>query len=109
MTQRIGVGAGGAASLHEPHGDLATDAEAFTGAAVAWLNARLVPRDVVVDASTPLFESGLIDSIRILKLIAWTERALGRVIPDEQILMENFRTVERMAETFLRGQRHVDR
>ena len=40
------------------------------------------------------------DSIRILELIAWTERATGREVPDAQIRMDNFRTVRRIAEVF---------
>lgn len=66
-----------------------------------WLSRRLVPgREVAAD--TPLFESGLIDSIKILKLIAWTERATGRRIPDAEIRMDNFRTVATIARVFLR-------
>lgn len=68
---------------------------------VAWLNSRVVARGVDVDALTPLFESRLIDSIRILQLIAWTERAIGRRIPDEQIRMDNFHSVERIADAFV--------
>ena len=75
------------------HGD-------FERAMVAWLNARLLPPGVSVDEHTPLFETGLIDSIRILELIAWTERASGRRIPDEAIRMDRFRTVAVIAATF---------
>lgn len=73
---------------------------AFERAMVAWLNARLLPPGVSVDAHTPLFETGLIDSIRILDLIAWTECASGRRIPDEAIRMDRFRTVATIAATF---------
>lgn len=79
----------------------------FVADTLAWLRLRLLPADAVVDADTPLFENGLIDSIRILKLIAWTEQATGRRIPDEQIRMDHFRTVNRIAATFLEGS-HVE-
>jgi acyl carrier protein len=67
---------------------------------VAWINARLVPPGVVIDEHTPLFETGLIDSIRILHLIAWTERAIGRRIPDELIRLDRFRSAGAIADAF---------
>ena len=73
----------------------------FTEAMITWLNALIARPDVTVDADTPLFEGGLIDSIRILELIAWTEDAIGAVIPDARIRMDNFRTVRRIAEVFV--------
>lgn len=35
---------------------------------------------------TPLFEDGWIDSLKILKLIAFVELMIGRNIPDEEIV-----------------------
>ena len=67
---------------------------------VEWINRTLVPPGVVVDAETPLFAHGVINSIGILKLIAWTERATGRQIPDRSIRMDNFSTVRRIASVF---------
>jgi acyl carrier protein len=75
--------------------------EWFIAELVAWLNRTLVPKGVAVSRSTPLFAGGLIDSIRILELIAWTERAIGRPIPDASIRMDNFETPERIAAVFL--------
>ena len=76
------------------------DRESFIAGMVAWLNRRFAPPGVTITATTPLFDDHLIDSVRILDLIAWAERAIDRRIPDEQILMNNFRTVERIAERF---------
>jgi acyl carrier protein len=77
--------------------------EAFVAATVEWINRTLVPEGVTVDADTPLFANGLIDSIRILRLIAWTEHALDLRIPDARIRMDYFRTVRTMADTFARA------
>ena len=74
--------------------------DAFIARTVEWINRTLVPDDVTIDADTPLFASGLINSLRILKLIAWTERETGRRIADASIRMDNFRTVRRIAEVF---------
>ena len=66
-----------------------------------WLNRRLAPPGVTIDADTPLFRTGIITSIRILELIAWTERATGRTIVDRDIRMDNFQSVGRIAEVFV--------
>jgi acyl carrier protein len=67
---------------------------------LAWMNRRVAPPGVTIEADTELFAGGLIDSIRILYLIAWTERETGRAIPDERIRMDNFATARRIAQTF---------
>jgi acyl carrier protein len=79
----------------------------FVPAMVEWLNTRIIRPGVVIRSDTPLFEGGLIDSIRVLELIAWTEEAIGAVIPDSRIRMDNFRTVERIAEVFARENDHA--
>lgn len=75
--------------------------ERFITDMVAWLRERLAPTEIVIMADTPLFTPGLMDSIRVLELIAYTERAIGSVIPDSRIRMDNFRTVGRIADVFL--------
>ena len=67
---------------------------------VDWLNAKLTPPGVTVEADTPLFQPGIINPLRILDLIAWTERATGQLIADREIRMENFCTVARIADVF---------
>jgi hypothetical protein len=68
-----------------------------------WLNRRLAPPGVTIEADTPLFAGRLIDSIRILELIAWTERATGAPVPDRMIRMDYFASPRRIAETFGSG------
>ena len=61
--------------------------ELFESRMVAWINARFArPGMPPIAAESPLFAGRLIDSIRILELIAWTERATGREIPDVEIV-----------------------
>ena len=85
--------------------------ERFVRETAAWIVLRFAP-GAVIGADTPLFE-GLINSIRILELIAWTERAVGHRIPDQMIRMDHFRTLRAVAETFIpdtkREARHVER
>ncbi|MDQ6829531.1 MAG: hypothetical protein M3081_11745 [Gemmatimonadota bacterium] len=65
-----------------------------------WLNHRFAKPGTRIEPHTALFADRLIDSIRILDLIAWTERALGRQIADVDIRMDNFASADRIAETF---------
>jgi acyl carrier protein len=51
-------------------------------------------------SDTPLFDDGWIDSLKILKLIAYIELMIGRNIPDDEIVMKNFRTVTVIVEHF---------
>lgn len=81
--------------------------EQFTTELTDWIVRRFAP-GAPVGPDTPLFE-GLIDSIRILELIAWTERALDRRIPDRMIRMDHFRTVRAIAETFAAEAGHAVR
>ena len=70
---------------------------------VDWLNRRVAPEGVTVDADTRLFETGVVDSLGILRLIAWTERALGRRIEDREIRMDRFASVRVIAQSFVEG------
>jgi acyl carrier protein len=51
-------------------------------------------------ADTLLFEDGWIDSLKILKLIAYIETLTHHTIPDEEVVMKHFRTVNTIAEHF---------
>ena len=75
--------------------------EGFITDMVTWLRVRLAPTEILITADTPLFAHGLMDSIRVLELIAYTERAIGSVIPDSRIRMDNFRTVVRICDVFV--------
>ena len=74
---------------------------------VAWLNGELAPKGVRVDTDTPLFASRLLDSLKVLELIAFTEQAIGRPIPDSHIRMDNFQTVARIATVFVPLEDHA--
>jgi acyl carrier protein len=73
----------------------------FVARMLAWLNEDVAPRGASVAADTPLFATRLLDSLRVLELIAFTEQAIGRAIPDSHIRMDNFQTVARIAAVFL--------
>lgn len=81
--------------------------EEFARQMLGWLNDEVAPRGVRVDADTPLFATRLLDSLKVLELIAFTEQAIGRAIPDSHIRMDNFQTVARIAAVFLPLDDHV--
>jgi len=56
-----------------------------------------------LDASTPLFETGLIDSLGVLELLAFLEARTGRAIPIHKVDVAFFRTVECISHNFWRG------
>ncbi len=75
-------------------------ADNVTVALITWLNRRFAKPGMRIEPASALFADRLIDSIRILELIAWTERALGRQIADVDIRMDNFASAERIVEVF---------
>ncbi len=86
---------------------MSTRQEEFALRMIAWLNEEIAPKGSRVDADTPLFATRLLDSLRVLELIAFTEQTIGRAIPDSHIRMDNFQTVARIAAVFLPLDDHV--
>ena len=71
-------------------------------ALLEYVNGHLLEgRAVRVDGETPLFADGLIDSLNILKLIAFIEMRRGRPIPDRDIVMSRFANLRTIVESFL--------
>jgi acyl carrier protein len=82
----------------------AVDAQAFEKGLVEFINARLVPEGKgVVTADSQLFEEGLINSIKILDLMAYVEKQIGHKIPDKLVIMKNFRSARAITTTFVRS------
>jgi acyl carrier protein len=78
----------------------------FSAALCSFINDELpplqpkLPPHPRVDARTPLFATGLIDSMAILHVIAFVEKTTGRGIQPEEVVMKNFATVDAIVETF---------
>ena len=73
-----------------------------------WLNDEVAPNGTVISGETQLFATRLLDSLRVLELIAFTEQEIGAAIPDSQIRMDNFQTVSRIASVFVSDQEERD-
>ena len=80
--------------------------EAFADALCDFINFELpqlhakVKENPDVNPETLLFAAGIIDSMAILHLIAFVERATGRNIPAEKVVMKHFQSVAAIADTF---------
>lgn len=57
-------------------------------------------RDIEIDPDTYLFDEGMVDSLGILRLIAFLEIEIGRPIADSEVVMEHFRTIRTLARAF---------
>ena len=53
-----------------------------------------------INRDTRLFEDRVVDSLKILELIAFVQSAIGRKIPDSQIVLANFRSVATISRVF---------
>lgn len=59
--------------------------------------ARRLDDSTPLDARTPLLERELLDSIELMELIAALEQAFSIEIPLEELTIENFASIERIA------------
>lgn len=55
---------------------------------------------IELDQTTPLFETGIVDSLGILELLAFVEESIGERIPLRRVDMRYFGSVERIVNTF---------
>ena len=53
-----------------------------------------------------LFETGLIDSMAVVKTVAFCEEHFGVEIPDAELMPENFETARSIAAMVMRQQRY---
>ncbi len=79
--------------------------EDFESLLEVFINRRLLTADPPqpVHRETPLFESGAINSLRVLDLIAFVEETLKITVPDSTIRLANFRSIHTIAQTFISG------
>lgn len=54
-------------------------------------------RDAQLDENEDLFGTGILDSLSLLKLVAFIENAFGIEVPDADVVYENFHSLNAMA------------
>lgn len=52
-----------------------------------------------VDCDEPLIERGVLDSMGLMNLIGFLEERAGVRVPDEEVLLENFATINTIIAT----------
>lgn len=57
---------------------------------------------VPIGPETELFAEKVIDSMNVLRFIGYLEKKLGRRLTDDELVMENFRSVRAICERFLK-------
>lgn len=62
----------------------------------------LFVKEKKIDPDTLLFEKGIIDSTGVIELIAFIEENYNVVVRDEELLLENFSSLNAM-ENFIRS------
>lgn len=67
---------------------------------IHFLETNIVNEKCSIPADQSLRDLG-IDSFSIVEIILFIERKYGKVIPDEQLLPENFKTVQAIAQLVL--------
>ncbi len=61
-----------------------------------FLREEIDDEDIALDAQTPLFSDGLIDSFAMAGLIEFLEEATGKSIAQSDVVLENFDSVEKI-------------
>jgi acyl carrier protein len=60
-------------------------------------------RKVAVEDEQDLLSAGILDSLGILRVVSFIEQQFGIKVPDEDVVFENFQSVQAMAR-YLDGQ-----
>ena len=66
----------------------------------------LAGRQTSVADSESLFASGIVDSLGVLDLVTFIEDAFGVIVADEDLLADNFETIDQVAAFVQAKQRH---
>ena len=67
---------------------------------IGFIESKLLESTVEIGYEDDLLNSGLLDSIAVIKLIAYIEEEFGIAVPPEEMVIENFVSVKAI-EDFL--------
>ncbi len=72
----------------------------FSKKLLQFIKQNLTKDQQIINPTTRLFEDGVIDSLKILDLIAYIESELGIEIADQDVVMEHFLSIETIDQFF---------
>ena len=76
--------------------EIAIDAE-FADRLTSFIADEVVPDDdEEITGDTDLLGTGLVDSLGVILIVNWISATLGRTINPADVVLENFRTIDRM-------------
>jgi len=55
-------------------------------------------KNAKLDYDEDLLSAGILDSLAILQLVAYIEKALGIQVPDEDVIYDNFKSVNALVD-----------
>jgi len=74
------------------------DANKITEELKKYIENNILSSDIKIDVNTNLQQAG-IDSFSTVEIILFIERQYGVMIPDDQLIPENFKTLQSLAST----------
>ena len=76
----------------------------------AYISSELVSKQRInLKNDTPLFESRILNSMSLVKLVLFLEKQFGVAVPPEELLPKNFRTIDTICEYLRSKQGKLDR
>jgi len=73
----------------------------------AYISRELIGKpDLQLKNDTSLFESRILDSRSLIKLVMYVEHQFGVVVPPEELFPENFETIDRLC-VYLRSKKKM--
>ncbi len=75
-----------------------------------YLKEECLPRNITVqiDYHQNLFEAGIVDSAGLISFVGFVEKEFGLVVPDEDLLPENFVSISAIAHYIRTHQQEQD-
>lgn len=76
----------------------------------AYISSELVsePQSIALGNDTPLLESGILDSLSLLKLVLFLEKQFGIVVEGQELVPENFSTIDAVCR-FVKSKKATER
>ncbi|MEM7083892.1 MAG: acyl carrier protein [Pseudomonadota bacterium] len=65
-------------------------------AIITFITDEILEEDERIDADENLLADGMVDSLGMLRLIGFIDEQFGLVIPPEDFILDNFRTVNQL-------------
>lgn len=76
----------------------------FTASLTTYIQENLAGAGTPIAKDTSLIDGGILDSMGLMDVVLFVEQRTGVQVPDEEVVPENFQTVESIAQMVQRLQ-----